>query len=75
MNRSEQAHGILEEHVRQLHDSGNELYDNSNESYVRLERFHGLVRGELRELLAIKMVAVRTPPRGLCSRIGNHLSR
>jgi hypothetical protein len=29
--------------VRQLHDSGNELHDNSNESYVRLERFRDLV--------------------------------
>ena len=52
MNRSEQAHGILEEHVRQLFDTGNELFDNSNEPYARLERFHGLVHGEPRELLA-----------------------
>ena len=28
--------------------------DNSNEPYVRLERFHGLVHGEPGELLAIK---------------------
>jgi len=34
MNRSEKAHGILEEHVRQLSDSRNGLSDNSNESYV-----------------------------------------
>ena len=26
-----------------MHDSGNELHDNSNESYVRLERFRDLV--------------------------------
>ena len=52
MNRSEQAHGILEEHVRQLSDSRNELSDSSNEPYIRLERFHDLVHGEPRELLA-----------------------
>jgi len=40
--------------VLQLSDTGNELCDNSNEPYVRLERFHGLVHGEPRELLAIK---------------------
>jgi hypothetical protein len=54
MNRSEQAHGSLEEHMRQLFDTRNELFDNSNEPYVRFERFHGLVHGEPRELLAIK---------------------
>jgi len=43
---------ILEEHVRQLSDTRNELSDNSNEPYVRLERFHGLVHGEPRELRA-----------------------
>jgi hypothetical protein len=40
--------------VLQLSDTRNELCDNSNEPYVRLERFHDLVRGEPRELLAIK---------------------
>ena len=40
--------------MRKLFDTGNELFDNSNEPYVRLERFHGLVHGEPRELLAIK---------------------
>jgi hypothetical protein len=45
MNRSEQAHGIPEDHVRQLFDTGNELFDNSNEPYVRLERFRSLVHG------------------------------
>jgi len=39
--------------VRQLSDSGNELFDNSNEPYVRLEWSHDLAQGELRELLAI----------------------
>jgi len=53
-NHSEQAHGILEGHVLQLSDTRNELCDNSNEPYVRLERFHDLVHGEPRELLAIK---------------------
>ena len=53
-NRSEQAHGILEGHVLQLFDTRNELFDNSNEPYVRLERFHDLLHGEPRELLAIK---------------------
>jgi hypothetical protein len=51
MNHSEQANGILD-YVRQLSDTRNELSDNSNEPYVRLERFHGLVHGEPRELLA-----------------------
>jgi hypothetical protein len=54
MNHYEQAHGILERHVLQLSDTRNELCDNSNEPYVRLERFHGLVHGEPGELLAIK---------------------
>jgi len=45
MNRSEQAHGILEGHVLQLFDTGNELFDNSTEPYVRLEWFRGLVHG------------------------------
>jgi hypothetical protein len=52
MNRSEQAYGILEGHVLQLFDTGNELFDNSTEPYVRLERFHDLVHGEPREPLA-----------------------
>ena len=40
--------------MRQLSDTRNELCDNSNEPYVRLERFHGLAHGKPRELLAIK---------------------
>jgi hypothetical protein len=43
MSFSEYAGSILEEHMRQLYDSRNELFDNSNESYVRLERLRDLV--------------------------------
>jgi len=37
------AYEISEEHVRQLHDSGNELHDNSNESRIPRERLHEIV--------------------------------
>jgi len=34
---------VLEEHVRQLSDTRNELSDNSGESFVRLERLRDLL--------------------------------
>ena len=39
--------------MRQLYNSRNGLYNNSNEPCVRLERSHDLAQGEPRELLAI----------------------
>jgi len=60
--------------VRQLSDSRNEASDSSNESYVRLERFHDLVHGGLRERLSMKHGCRKDlASGGLCSRIGNHL--